>query len=42
MSVKNVRQQFPPIVATKALWWYSWVHPGYEDMQKNWYKHIAT
>ena len=32
---KNVRQQFPPTVATKALWWYQWVNPGFKKIQKS-------
>ena len=32
----NRRQCYPVNRATKALWWYSWVHPGFESMQRSW------
>jgi len=38
-TVPNARQCYPPNLATKALWWYSWLHPCFESMQANWEKH---
>jgi len=35
-TVPNRRQCYPPNLATKALWWYSWVHPGFQAMQDEW------
>lgn len=35
----NNRQLYPPMPSTKALWLYSWLHPGYEEMQEEWEKH---
>lgn len=34
-TVKNNRN-YPVNMATKALWWYSWVHPGHDEIQKKW------
>lgn len=33
-SVRNLRQQYPPSLATKALWWYCWLHPGMAKLQR--------
>lgn len=30
----NRRQQYPPSPATKALWWYCWLHPAMERLQR--------
>ena len=30
---KNCRQQFPLTRETKALWWYCWMHAGFDKMQ---------
>jgi len=30
----NNRQSYPPTRATKALWWYTWMHPAFDSMQK--------
>lgn len=37
-TTKNRREHYPPNLATKALWWYSWMHPGFEKMQQDWEK----
>ena len=37
---RNVRQQYPPIRATKALWWWVWMHPGFNDLQVYWRQFI--
>ncbi len=29
----NRRQQYPPTLATKALWWYCWLHPSMDSLQ---------
>jgi len=31
---KNNRH-YPINLASKALWWYTWVHPSFENMQKD-------
>lgn len=36
VTVPNNRQQYPPSIATKALWWYCWVHPSMIDIQVEW------
>jgi len=35
-TVQNIRQCYPVNLATKALWWYSWMHPRFESMQRDW------
>lgn len=32
---KTTRGMYPPNRATKALWWYTWMHPGLKNLQKN-------
>ncbi len=34
VTVPNRRNQYPPSLATKALWWYCWCHPDLEDQQR--------
>lgn len=34
MTQPNRRQQYPPTMATKAMWWYCWLHPGMQKMQR--------
>lgn len=31
----NRRQQWPPTLETKALWWYCWMHAGFYEMQRD-------
>ncbi|MCK4782159.1 MAG: hypothetical protein KAV87_00300 [Desulfobacteraceae bacterium] len=33
--VKNHREMYPPNRATKAYWWYLWMHPGLDNLQSN-------
>jgi hypothetical protein len=37
---KNSRQEFPPNRASKALWWYTWMHPAFDSMQKDYEKSV--
>lgn len=41
LTFKNIRH-YPPNTATKALWWYSWVHPAFEKMQTKWFGDIGA
>ena len=35
-TAPNRRQCYPPNLATKALWWYTWLHPYYAAHQRDW------
>ena len=39
LTVKN--QRYLPNRATKALWWYTWMHPGFNELQNKWEKYIG-
>ena len=36
ITTPNRRQCYPVNLATKALWWYSWLHPAFDQMQRDW------
>ena len=40
-TVSNDRT-YPLTLATKALWWYSWLHPGHSKMQADWDRRFKT
>jgi hypothetical protein len=35
-TVSTTRGLYPPTPASKALWLYSWLHPGLDSMQASW------